>query len=285
MELIHALTDPAKKILVVGPHPDDCEFSAGRLIMRKKGQNTFVICMTDGRKGQEGTPGKVIPEDEYAKLRIKESTKALSELHVDVNNIFFFGLPDQEIVTNPYVIDKLAMIFRKVKPEFILIPPWEGAHPDHDACHLFSIVALKNLGYPFENVIEYGSYNNYGGQFRVQEFIPSKNAEHKLKPSPTEQERWNNIMKVFKSQLNQQKYYIPKSTFEIFRQVPQYDYSKLPYGDKQSEIIRDLLSPIYPLARKLIPKKDKLFYETWKANINPNEVNKKLDSYVREYKL
>jgi LmbE family N-acetylglucosaminyl deacetylase len=283
--LIKDLSDPVNRILVVGPHPDDCEFSTGRLIMKRKGQNTFVICMTDGRKGQEGTPGKVIPEDEYAKLRIKESTKALGELHVDLNNIFFFNLPDQGVVSNPYVIDKIAMILRKVKPEFILIPPWEGAHPDHDACHLFSIVAAKNLGFPIEKMIEYGSYNNYQGSFRVQEFIPTDREEFKLKPSPNEQERWNNIMKVFRSQLNQQKYYIPKSTFEVFRQVPLYDYSKLPYGAKQSEIIRDLLSPIYPLARKLIPNKDKLFYETWKSNVNPNEINKKLDSYVKEYKL
>ncbi len=285
MELTSALSDPANKILVVGPHPDDCEFSTGRLIMRRKGKNTFVICMTDGRKGQEGTPGKVIPESEYAKLRIRESTKALSELHIELGNAFFFELPDQEIVTNPYIIDKLAMVFRKVKPDFILIPPWEGAHPDHDACHLFSIVAIKNLDFPLEKVIEYGSYNNYQGSFRVQEFIPSDSKEFRLKPSPNEQERWNNIMKVFKSQINQQVHYIPRSMFEVFRQVPKYDYSKLPYGNKQSEIIRDLFSPIYPIARKLIPKKDKLFYETWKSNINPNEVNKKLDSYVREYKL
>ncbi|MCM2325230.1 MAG: PIG-L family deacetylase [Candidatus Woesearchaeota archaeon] len=282
MELLKSLEDPVRKVLVVGPHPDDIEFSTGRLIMRRKGQNVFAVCMTDGRKGQEGTPAKkILPEDEYARVRELESTRALKELGIDLNNLFFMGIPDQELVFNPFVIDKLFMLFRKIRPDFILIPPWEGAHPDHDACHLFARIAAKN--FEFQNIIEYGSYNNYGGEFHIQEFIPMGVEEFRLVPRPNEQKRWNDIMKIFRTQINQQKHYIPKSVFEVFRKVPDYDYTKLPYSTKQAEIIRDLLRPIYPLARKLIPNKDKMFYETWKSNIDPSEINKKLDGYVHHY--
>jgi len=64
--------------------------------------------------------------------------------------------------------------------------------------------------------------------------------------------------------------------------LPKYDYSKLPYSTKQSEILRQLLNPVYPIVNKLLPKKDKLFYETW-ANINPNSVKEKLNGHARNY--
>jgi len=277
------LVDPAYSVLVIGPHPDDIEFSTGRLIMRRKGKNTFAIVMTDGRRGQEGTPyKKTYSQEDYAKIRMRESIKALKELNVDMNNMFFFEVHDQELVNNPYVIDKSFLMFRKLNPDIILIPPFEGAHPDHDACHLFCRVAANNYGKG--TVLEYGSYNNYEGKFRVQEFIPLDTKEMELMPTPNEQKRWQNIMKIFKTQLNQQRYYVPKSYREIFRACPKYDYSQLPYASTQANIIRYLMKNIYPIANKIIPIKDKLYYETW-TKINPVQINKKLDSYIKEYGL
>lgn len=282
MKLIKKLEDIKNRILVVGPHPDDIEFSTGRLILRRKGRNIYTICISDGRKGQEGTAvKKVISEEDYSKLREKESYRALKEFNIDFNNIFFMGLPDQDIVSNPYIIDKLFMLFRKIKPDYILIPPWEGAHPDHDAVHLFCVMAAKNYNINFSRIIEYGSYNNYNGEFSVQEFIPKDTVQQKFIPTKNEQKKWFSIMKLFKSQLNQQKDYIPKSTFENFRVLPKYDYKKLPYSTKSSKIIRGLLS--HQIARKIMSKKDKLFYETWNTNINPIIVKNKLNGYVEHY--
>jgi len=284
MELLAKLINPVNKILIVGAHPDDVEFSTGRLILRRKGKNTFAICMTDGYKGQEGTPvKKIISENEYVKLRVKESTRALKEFNIDLNNMFFMGCPDQDLVSNPYIIDKIFMLIRKIKPDFVLIPPWEGAHPDHDATHLFMRVALQNLNFGKDKIIEYGSYNNFGGRFNIQEFIPKNTKNNNFIPTPNEQKRWNNIMRTFKSQINQQKYYIPMSKSENYRFLPDYDYKKLPYESKQSEIIRQIINPIYPVVKKILPKKDKLFYETWESNINPNTIKRKLDLYVKHY--
>lgn len=285
MELIKQLEDSVNRILVVGPHPDDIEFSTGRLIMHRKGKNVFTICMTDGRRGQEGTAvKKLLNEDDYARLRIKETMIAQSELHIDINNQFFMNLPDQDVVSNPYIIDKLFMIIRRIKPDFILIPPWEGAHPDHDATHLFLKIVTNNLGFDKNKIIEYGSYNNFGGEFSIQEFVPYNNYEgEKFIPTPNQQIRWRNIMKIFKSQLNQQKDYIPKSRFENFRILPDYDYSKLPYSSKRSEIIRNLLGDFYQITGKLLTKKEKLFYETWSTKLNPIKIKEKLTNHIIHY--
>ena len=286
MTLIKQLENRKKKILLAGAHPDDVEFSTGRLILRRKAQNTSIICVTDGRKGQEGTDTDVIlPEDEYAKLRIKESQKALNILGLNENSSYFLNIPDQKLISNPYIIDKISLIIKKEQPDFLLIPPWEGAHPDHDTTHLFLLIAAKNISYPFDNIVEYGSYNNYKGKFRVQEFIPFAVNEEKLTPSEKEQNTWKKAMSEFKSQKNQQAYYIPKSTFENYRRLPKYDYKKLPYSKSHIKVIRELLNPIYPIAQKIIPRKDKLFYETWKNSINPENIKKKLNHYIEHYEI
>jgi LmbE family N-acetylglucosaminyl deacetylase len=285
--LLDELTNIKKKILIIGAHPDDAEFSTGRLLLRRNGKNAFIVCMTDGRKGQEGTKAdKILSEDDYALLRIDESRKALREFGISEEYISYYGLPDQGVLANPFIIDRIYMALKKHSPDYFLIPPWEGAHPDHDATHLFSVIAARNLSYSKEKIIEYGSYNNYNGEFRVQEFVPQKDMhEERLIPSSSEQKKWNAIMKLFASQKNQQEEYIPRSRFENFRMLPDYDYSKLPYTTKQSEIIRELFAPIYPFARNILPRDGKLFYETWKDNIDPSKVKEKLNEHIKNYKL
>ncbi len=284
MDLAKELTNTKKKLLLIGPHPDDIEFSAGRLILRRKGENIFAIIMTDGRKGQEADAKKKIPEGEYAKIRENESKKALKEFGIKEENMIFMNLYDQEVISNPFIIDKLFLKIKKTAPDFLLLPPWEGAHPDHDATHLFTIIASKNAEFDSKNIIEYGSYNNYGGKLRVQEFIPFENTdEFTLNPSHNEQKRWLAVMKIFRSQKSLQEKYIPVSRVERFRHIPSYDYTKLPYSTEQAQIVRELLSPIYPIVRKIIPQKQKMFYETWKDNIDPSKVKQKLNEHVKNY--
>ncbi|MEM3374740.1 MAG: PIG-L family deacetylase [Candidatus Woesearchaeota archaeon] len=276
-DLLRELLKIRNKILIIGPHPDDVEFSTGRLILKRKGKNVFVFCMSDGRKGQEiGN----YSESEFAKIRIKESQKALKLMNLNLKNVHYFMLPDQEVMNNPFIIDKMFIVIKNIKPDYVLIPPWEGAHPDHDATHLFSVISLKNLMFDFNKIVEYGSYNYYQGRMNVQKFIPKNSVEFKLYPDKELQKKWSSIMKLFKSQVSLQKKYVPKSFFECYRLLPKYDYSKLPY--ENSYILRDLLNPIYPLAKKIFPKKTLMFYETWN-NINPMNVKKKLFFNKKHY--
>ncbi len=275
--LISRLADPKKKLLIIGPHPDDAEFSTGRLLIRRKGKNSHVICLTDGRKGQESK--KKIPEDKFAELRIKESKKALNELNASYE---FLRIFDQALASNPFVIDWLYLAIKKLSPDFLLVPPYEGAHPDHDAAHLFAIIASRNIGFSRANIIEYASYNNYSGKFNVQKFIPKETREFILKPRPNEQKRWLDIMGIFKSQISLQNKYVLLSKNEKYRVLPKYDYSRLPYSSRQSEIIRKLF---YPIASKIIPKTQKLYYETWNSSLNPVKVKESLNKHAKEYAL
>ena len=87
-------------------------------------------------------------------------------------------------------------------------------------------------------------------------------------------------MRGFRSQKVQLEKFIQNSKFELFRQLPSYNYHELPYSSRSTNILRDLLNPVYPLAKNILP--DKMFYETW-ANINPNRVKTKLRGHVKNY--
>jgi LmbE family N-acetylglucosaminyl deacetylase len=301
--LLKELIDKKNKILVIGAHPDDVEFSSGRLLLRRKGINSYAIVMTDGRKGQDGTPCQRVSEKEYAKVRINETKNALKQLKTKA---FFINAPDQDLVKYPNVIEKLLSLLYKINPDYILIPPYEGAHPDHDVTHLYSVIAAMNFGLTDKQIIEYGSYNNYQGKFNIQKFIPNKNKEYVLNPNKYEQKKWNKIMKLFVSQINQQKYYIPQSKYEIFRTIPQYDYTKLPYQKDEPNAVsmnvqnnikqNNLLVKVHnfiklihnysniilrqiPYLNIFLSKKDKMFYETW-SKINPIQIKNILVNYL-----
>ena len=52
MEIINQLVDTEKKLLILGAHQDDAEFSCGRLLLKRKGVNSHIIYFTDGKMGQ-----------------------------------------------------------------------------------------------------------------------------------------------------------------------------------------------------------------------------------------
>jgi hypothetical protein len=47
--------------------------------------------------------------------------------------------------------------------------------------------------------------------------------------------------------------------------------------------MRELLSHAYPAARELLPHDQKMFYETWKDNIDPRRIKQKLNEYAQHY--
>ncbi|MBT3720945.1 PIG-L family deacetylase [archaeon] len=275
--LIKNLIDKNKKILIIGAHPDDVEFSTGRLMLKRKGENTHVVILTDGRKGQVNDIE--ISEKKYAIIRIKESIRALQKLGIKNENRYFLGYRDQELTFQSLAINKIKKIIQKIQPDYILVHPYEGAHPDHDAAHVFTYIAAKKAKYSLNNIIEYSSYNHFGGKYNLQEFIPKETREIILNPTKKEQTKWSTIMREFKSQKTLQKIEIPKSKFEKYRKLPNYNYTKLPYSSTFCLIIRHLISPIYSIAKIILPKKDKLFYERW-SKIDPLIIHRRIKSIV-----
>jgi bacillithiol biosynthesis deacetylase BshB1 len=130
-------------LLAIGPHPDDVELTSGGTLLKmaQEGYRTGILDLTQGETGTRGTP----------ETRLRESARAAKFLRVKVRRNL--GLPDARLETHEEYKKAIAGIIRELQPRTVILPYWEGRHPDHytaaklgyEACFL---AGLKN--YPLE---------------------------------------------------------------------------------------------------------------------------------------
>ncbi len=110
-------------ILVVAPHPDDAEISVGGIIAVSRRQNlrVGVVDLTDGEPTPHGT----------IERRAAETVKASEALQLSWRSNL--GLPNRSLQPTLVARRALAEIFRQTRPQIILAPYWQDAHPDHVA--------------------------------------------------------------------------------------------------------------------------------------------------------
>ena len=130
-------------LLAIAPHPDDVELTCGGTMikMAQAGYRTGILDLTRGETGTRGTP----------ETRLKEAARAGKIMGVKARRNL--GLPDAHLkVTDEYKA-AIAAVIREFQPNTVILPYWEGRHPDHytaatlgyEACF---VAGLKN--YPLE---------------------------------------------------------------------------------------------------------------------------------------
>lgn len=110
-------------ILVVAPHPDDAEISVGGTICRsrREGMRVGVVELTNGEPTPHGS----------AETRAAETETATRVM--DLSWRHNLALPNRKLESNLVARRALAEVFRLTRPQIILAPYWEDAHPDHVA--------------------------------------------------------------------------------------------------------------------------------------------------------
>lgn len=110
-------------ILVVAPHPDDAEISVGGTIAVSLQQNlrVGVVELTSGEPTPHGT----------IEIRRRETQKSTEILGLTWRGNL--DLPNRSLQPKLDVRRKLAEVFRIARPQMILAPYWQDAHPDHVA--------------------------------------------------------------------------------------------------------------------------------------------------------
>lgn len=110
-------------VLVVAPHPDDAEISVGGIIAVSLRQNlrVGVIELTNGEPTPHGT----------IEIRRRETQRATEILGLTWREQL--DLPNRSLQPTLEARRKLAEVFRHVRPQIILAPYWQDAHPDHVA--------------------------------------------------------------------------------------------------------------------------------------------------------
>lgn len=126
-------------LLAIAPHPDDVELTCGgtMLKMAQAGYRTGILDLTQGEMGTRGTP----------ESRLREAARAAKLLGAQVRRNL--GLPDAHLRVCDEYKTAIAEVIREFEPRTVILPYWEGRHPDHyttatlgyEACF---VAGLKN---------------------------------------------------------------------------------------------------------------------------------------------
>jgi len=127
------ITEPARKALVVTPHPDDAEGGCGATMAKwinESGSEFIVVMCTNGDKG---TSDRELQSEDLAAIREKEQREASSVL--GVKEVVFLAHPDGGLEDNLEFRGEVVRLIRKHQPDTIFcIDPYRSishTHRDH----------------------------------------------------------------------------------------------------------------------------------------------------------
>jgi len=133
-------------VLAIAAHPDDVEQTCGGTLLKmaEAGYRTGILDLTAGDMGSRGTPD----------LRIQESEAAGRHLQLAWRGNM--RLPDARLENTLSVRMTLACEIRYLRPGVVILPYWEGRHPDHyraseigyEACFLAGLRKLDDATEP-----------------------------------------------------------------------------------------------------------------------------------------
>jgi bacillithiol biosynthesis deacetylase BshB1 len=108
-------------VLAIAAHRDDVEQTCGGtlLVQHALGSRTAILDLTRGESGTRGS----------AEDRAREAAEAARILHVSHREAL--DLPDGNVENTRENRLKIAAVLRRLRPRVVILPFWQGRHPDH----------------------------------------------------------------------------------------------------------------------------------------------------------
>jgi len=136
-----ATSDAPLDVLAIAAHRDDVEQTCGGTLLKmaQRGRRTGILDLTQGEMGTRGT----------AEERAREAADAAKILRVSWREAL--DIPDGRVENNFENRLKVARVIREQRPRVVILPYWEGRHPDHytsstlgyEACFLAGLAKLE----------------------------------------------------------------------------------------------------------------------------------------------
>lgn len=137
---------PKLDLLAVAAHPDDVEQTCGGTLIKaaEMGYRTGVLDLTAGDMGTRGNP----------ETRLKEAEAAAALMLVSWRGNLRF--PDARLENTLAARLTLSSQIRRLRPRVVILPYWQGRHPDHyrasemgyEACFLAGLRKLDQSSPP-----------------------------------------------------------------------------------------------------------------------------------------
>ena len=135
------MSTPALDILAIAAHRDDVEQTCGGTLLKaaQRGQHTGILDLTQGEMGTRGT----------ADDRAREAADAAKILKVSFRHAL--DVPDGRVENTWENRLRIARVIREQKPRVVILPYWQGRHPDHYNCATLGyeacfLAGLRKLG-------------------------------------------------------------------------------------------------------------------------------------------
>jgi bacillithiol biosynthesis deacetylase BshB1 len=133
-------------VLAIAAHRDDVEQTCGGtlLVQQALGWTTGILDLTRGEAGTRGTAAEREAEANAAAAILKTSHREALDL------------PDGSLQNNLESRLKVAAVIRRLRPRVVILPYWQGRHPDHytaatlgyEACFAAGLSRLEIAGTP-----------------------------------------------------------------------------------------------------------------------------------------
>lgn len=265
------------RILVIGAHPDDCDFKAGGIaaLYKQEGHNVKFISVTNGDAGHHEMGGGPL-----ALRRGQEAKDAADIIGIEYD---LLDIHDGELVPNLENRYKIIRNIRQYKPDIIMTHRPNDYHPDHrytsmlvqDAAYMVTVpnvcaqtphldnnpVILYlsdgfNKPYPFtpdvvigiDSVVDKKIDMIHSHTSQVYEWLPFNNGTLESVPDSTEERReWlaNRLLRHFSSIADKYRHIIIEFYGDELGESIQYAeaFESCEYG---SPLTNEKISTLFP---------------------------------------
>jgi len=236
LEMLHRATaregdtGAVPRTLMVFAHVDDETIALGARLHRFG--SAHLVHVTDGapKNEHDSRAHGFSSLADYRAARVAELGCVLQLAGVGAMSRECLGIPDQETSLQLVELARaLAARIERHRPEVIFTHPYEGGHPDHDACafgvrYAVEIARIR----PEPLVVEAVFYHAGPHGIETAEFLapPQPTGEVFYELSPAEQQTKAALIACFRSQ--QQTLQGFSLTHERFRIAPRYDFTTPP---------------------------------------------------------
>jgi len=218
-----------RRTMVLVPHQDDETACAGLL---QRIPDPFVVYATNGAPADERFWGRYGSREKYAAIRHNEARAALAK--VGILHISFLGdhserrieFCDQGLYrVLPEALEAVSDVVGRYRPDTVLVPGYEGGHPDHDCCSFLGAQLRRHFGLSVWEMPLY--HRSPTGKLVCQQFRMLNGTERAVLLSRKERQARDSMIAAYASQVDVPDFV--SSGVEWFRPQAEYDYARPPH--------------------------------------------------------